>query len=307
METPILDKVSLNSPVMFAAWPGPGNVGCMAADFMIKYMQAKEIGRLKTESYFYPLDMTITDNVITNIRFPRNTFYAATYEGKDFVIFFSDRQCHIDKFISSEHSKAYEIAQDVIKAAEMTGCKRIFTADVFFTMNHHSMQSELLWNTNTPNFFSEIDEKLSGKFSQSKHLAAMEDGIFVSGMNGLLPAVAKDKDVEAGIILGEMPAYIQPLNLPYPKAAASVLEAFAAIHGISLPTDKLQNMIEVISHKIDETLNSIELSIPSKLRKNIFKKIDTLEKEDKLTYQDVKNAVNEIEQFFKKENRGDEI
>ena len=104
------------------------------------------------------------------------------------------------------------------------------------------------------------------------------------------------------------------------QAAKTIIEAFVKIHKIDVDLTPIDNEIEKLNKKIDDIMGKFSLSIPTEIRKSIFSEINKLKEINKqkkdnsktttkaknLTIKDVKNAINEIEEFFKKEN-GDDL
>ena len=83
---------------------------------------------------------------------------------------------------------------------------------------------------------SEIEERKEG------------EGV-ITGLNGLLLALAKKRGLESICLMGEIPDWLSGVSLPYPKASKSVLEVFAEILGIRMDLsflDKMEGQIEEI-------------------------------------------------------------
>ncbi len=294
-------------PVMFAAWPGVGNVGYIAAEFLIRNTNSTEFAKINSSEYFYPSSAIIQNNVLKSIYFPQNSFYYARYQEKNFIFFLGEQQLPIIHNLPTEQNPAYKLAKDAVDLAEQFGCKTIYTSGAIFSMLHHSMTPGVTWGANTPEMAERLNRLLAKNFRLQDTFQPMIS--FITGMNGILPAVAKDRNLQAAALLGEVPIYLQPIQIAYPKASASILQAFAFLQGITLPLEKFTEIINSTQTKIDEIMGKFKASLPPKMKKDIFSEIEQLKQtkdstsaDVKLTYEDVKNAISEIEQFFKKEN-----
>ena len=133
-------------------------------------------------------------------------------------------------------------------------------------------------------------------------------------MNGILPLAAIDRNLEAGVLLGNVPIYLQNIQIPYPKATKTIVEAFTKIYKLDIDTKPLDEEVENFSKKIEEIMGKFTSAMPTEIRRSIFSGINKLKKrnskttktKNNLTINDVKQAINDIEEFFKKENN-DEI
>lgn len=298
-------------PILFAAWPGVGNAGQQAVEYLIKKLQATPFAELNSQDYYYPTSTVIEDNVLKEMTFPKAVFYFKKCNNKSFIFFVSDQQLPINPETSAEDNISYKMASDILELVKHFGCRRIYTAGASFSLIHHSMESELMYGTDNHFFSAELSSILGHKF---KPLNNIFNSDFVGGMNGILPMVAIDKNMEAGILLGNIPIYLQTIPIPYPKATKTIVNAFAKIHKIDIDFKELDEAIEKLDKKINEIMGKVSSSIPSEIRKNIFSEINKLNKQKKgntkrtktntknLTINDVKNAITEIEEFFKKEN-----
>lgn len=309
------------SSTLFAAWPGVGRVGYMAAEFLVRVADAKPVAEIRPDDYIYPNGIMIEKNVIRDLIFPRSVFYKGSIQGKDLTIFIGEHQFPITKEIPAETNPAHRYALEMIDTARELGCSRIYTSGGIYSMIHHSMKSGLTWGANNVEMLNEMNERLRPEFSMRDKMHPKTT--FIAGMNGIFPSAAGEKGVPAATMLGEVPIYMQPLNAPYPKASKSVLEAFAIMNGLSLPVELLDDAIEKSTREIDDLMRRFKTSLPPKERKDVFAGIDQLaetkaggKKDEKkphgeqkggrgrrnrLTEEDARNAIIEIEQFFKKE------
>ena len=57
-------KPKLNSPNMLAAWPGIGNVSLIAATYLRRKLDFKELGEIEASYFFDPIGVMVEDNVV---------------------------------------------------------------------------------------------------------------------------------------------------------------------------------------------------------------------------------------------------
>ena len=301
-------------PILFAAWPGVGNAGLQAVEYLIKHLDATPFAKLNSSEYYYPSSIVIKENVLKEVIFPKTTFYFKKCNDKSFIFFASDQSHPITADLSAENNISYKMANDILELVQTFGCRRIYTAGATFSLIHHSMNSELIYGTDNHFFNAELASILEYKFKISNKIFNSD---FIGGMNGILPMVAIDRNMEAGVLLGKVPIYLQTIQIPYPKAAKTIIEAFAKIHKIDINLSQINKDIEKLEQKINEIMGKFSASMPSDIRKSIFSEINKLNKQKKennkktknttknLTINDVKNAITEIEEFFKKDNNND--
>lgn len=216
MNYKIFDKSNIgDNPIMFAAWPGIGDASINAVNFLIKTLNAKPFAELNSQEYFYPSSTAIEDNVIKGVYFPKNIFYSKKYDKqKSFIFFIGERQLPMNVELPAEENPAYKMANDILDLAEKFGCKRIYTAGATFSLIHHSMTSNIRYGTDNHFFSAELGSML-GYYSFPQTIF---EGDFIGGMNGILPLAAMDRNIEVGILLGNVPVYLQNIQMPYPKA-----------------------------------------------------------------------------------------
>jgi len=108
----------LETPILVEGLPGFGNVGKIAAQFLIEFTHAKVFAELY--SPFFP------DYVIVNkngtCRPPRYEFHVASTEEKQFIILTGDSQPSLEDLLAH-----YDLCDEILDFAEKYGCKFIAT------------------------------------------------------------------------------------------------------------------------------------------------------------------------------------
>lgn len=121
----------------------------------------------------------------------------------------------------------YEFAHKLIEVGEKFKVKRIYTAAAFALPIHISQESKVHCVATT----IELIEDLK-KFD----LKLMTGGS-ISGLNGFLLGIAKEKGIEGVCLLGEMPNYLT--HIEYPKASCAVLSILIKILNIDIDLGEL--------------------------------------------------------------------
>jgi len=213
----------LKSPVMLAAWPGVGNVAIIVATYLRRKLNFKELGEIEAPHFFDPIGVMVRDSVVEAPQFPQNRFYYWKNKagGSDIILFIGDDQ---------PTTKAYELANCVLDVGIHFQVRRIYTCAAALTRIHHTEQPKV-WGVATSQQLADDLERYN----------LVERGnLQISGLNGLLLGVTKEKDIEGVCLLGEVPMYAT--RIQNPMAALMVLEVLAKMLGIEVDTAELAQL-----------------------------------------------------------------
>jgi proteasome assembly chaperone (PAC2) family protein len=273
----------LTRPVMLCGWAGIGNVGLVAVRTLRRLLGAEEIGEAEPYGYFEPSKVVIRDGLIAEMRFPTTKFYsrrldaqplgeagggsprtsllpAAIAAGRDVVLLVGEQQ-------PNDEQKAYEIAGMVLDAAGKLGCRRIYTSAASVTMIHHTAKPRVWAVPNTPDLLSEVKQYGNTVLMSEVGEGANGEGL-ISGLNGVLLGVARNRGIEAVCLMGEVPYYLQGAPWPYPKASISVLEVLGRILGLQLDLGELHQMADKVEGNIEQILDALATAeeLPEQVR-----------------------------------------
>jgi len=226
-------KPKLNSPNMVAAWPGIGNVSLIATTYLKRKLEFKELGEIEASYFFDPIGVAVKDNVVEAPQFPESKFYYWKNKdgGSDIVLFIGDDQ---------PAAKAYELANCVLDVGLSFQAKRIYTCAAALTRIHHTEQPRV-WGAATN---QQVAEDL-------KRYNLLERGnLQISGLNGLLLGVAKEKDIEGVCLLGEVPMYAT--RIQNPMAALVVLEVLAKMLAIEIDMFELAQLAKETKERMKQ-------------------------------------------------------
>ena len=80
----------------------------------------------------------------------------------------------------------------------------------------------------------------------------------ISGMNGLLLAVAKEKGINGGCLLAEVPLYT--IQIENPKASMAVLEILSKLLGFEIDFQELRKQVKFIEDEIEKLIDYLKIS-----------------------------------------------
>jgi len=218
---------------MLAAWPGIGNVAIIVATYLKRKLNFKELGEIEASHFFDPIGIMVKDSVVEAPQFPQNKFYYRKNKGvgSDTILFIGEDQ---------PASKGYELASCVVDVALKFQAKRIYTCAAALTRIHHSEQPNV-WGVATS---QHVAEELK------RHGLVQRGNLQISGLNGLLLGVTKEKDVEGVCLLGEVPMYAT--RVQNPMAALAVLKVLTKMLDIEIDMAELTHLAQETKEKMKE-------------------------------------------------------
>jgi proteasome assembly chaperone (PAC2) family protein len=226
-------RPKLNEPVMLASWPGIGNVSVIAATYLKRKLDFKELGELKASHFFNPTGVIAKDNIIESPHFPESKFYYWKNSGKgnDLILFIGEDQ---------PSEKGYELAQCVLDVGLRFQVKRIYTFAAVLTRIHHTEQPGVWGVATSPHIAEELE----------KHNLVQRSNFHISGLNGLVLGAAKERDMEGVCLLGGVPAHTTQIQNP--MAALAVLRVLTEILGIKIDLLELTQLAQDTAERMRE-------------------------------------------------------
>ncbi len=216
-------RPKLNSPVMLAAWPGVGNVAAIVAGYLKSKLNFKKLGEVEASYFFDPIGVSVKENVVEAPQFPQSTFYYWKNKvgNSDLILFIGDDQ---------PAAKGYDLANCVLDVAVKFQVKRVYTCAAALTRIHHTEQPRV-WGVAT-------DERLTEDLR--KYDLMQMGNLQIAGLNGLLLGAAKERDIDAICLLGEVPLYATRIHNP--MAALEVLKVLTMVLGIHIEMTDLAQL-----------------------------------------------------------------
>ena len=186
----------LKNPIMIAALPDMGNVAGIGMDFLVKKLKAK----LFAEIYaFWPPASSYEDSII---KYDQSS-YKFHFSEKDNLVFFSG------EFNPSDPRRLYELCYEVVDMAKKLKVSTLYSIGAALKQP----------NPEEPKIFgAATDPKLLDLLKKEK-LELLKGKGQITGFNGLILGIAKEKQFDSICILGE----IDNPNVIQPKAAEMIL------------------------------------------------------------------------------------
>ena len=293
----------LDNPVLIACWPGIGNVGIMAVEALRRMVGAQELGEIEPWDFFYPRKVVIRNGELEDLEFPSNKFYFKRGDRKDLMFFVGEEQPGQRGRAYAEGTKACRMANLVLDVALQFGCRRVYTSGAAVAPIHHTVRSRVWAVPNSEDLVDELESydntvlmsDVEGRGGQGS----------ITGLNGLLLGVARQRGLEAICVMGEVPIYLQGFPIPYPKASKSVVEVLGAALGISVEMGEIGELAARSEREIE--------ALYQRLPPEIKGQLDTLKQAASagpiqpgpITEEDKKKILQNIDKLFKKEPGGD--
>jgi proteasome assembly chaperone (PAC2) family protein len=236
----VVADAKLRKPLLLAAWPGMGHVALKAFVFLHEALRAQNLAYIEEPGSFRVQGVSIQDGLIQSTSLPWSGFYywhRADGPG-DLLFFVGDQQ--------PVAGKEYELASALLGFAEAYGVKRVVTAAAMPTaMNHY--QPSRVWLTATNDaLLSEISPYCQRVLREGQ----------ISGMNGLLLGVAKQRGMEGCCLLGEIPFYTTEIENP--KASMAVLHVLNQVLGLKVNMRELEELAQETEKEIDQYLLELQ-------------------------------------------------
>jgi len=221
-----------NPPVMLAAWPGMGNVGLIAMDYLRRKLEVRSFAEIDMGPFFIPESIIVKDGIAQMPDVPSSIF---TFRNNpDIIIFESNAQIG--------GREGMTIISTILDMVRQFNVRRIFTAAAFSQNMSCKAPSEVLAACNIPELL-----KVIGEYG----ITPMPDGV-IAGLNGLLLGVARSRQVEAACFLGTIPAYAT--NLAYPKASMEIIRIFTRMLRVEIDMAEMEQSVA----EMDQQLTTIE-------------------------------------------------
>ncbi len=216
-------RPKLKSPIMLAAWPGVGNVATIVAIYLKRELDFKRLGELEAPYFFDPIGVSVRESLVESPQFPESNFYYWKNKGgeHDIILFIGDDQ---------PAAKGYDLANCVLDVAVKFQVKRVYTCAAALTRIHHTEQPRV-WGVAT-------DERLTEDLR--KYDLMQMGNLQIAGLNGLLLGAAKERDIDAICLLGEVPLYATRIHNP--MTALEVLKVLTMVLGIHIEMTDLAQL-----------------------------------------------------------------
>jgi uncharacterized protein len=228
-------------PTLLAAWPGMGNVGLIAMDYLRRTLRAEPFAEIDMTPFFVPDSIVVKDGVAQFPNIPSSVFHYTLRPS--LIIFESNAQVG-----GQEGLTIIKTILDLVKQFEV---KRVYTAAAFAQSMSFQANSEVLVACTV--------QELLGTL-RAMGITAMPDGI-IAGLNGLMLGVANARSIESACLLGTIPAYAA--TLAYPKASLEIIRTLARMLGAAIDTTELEASTQEMERQFAQIEERIRQFFPS--------------------------------------------
>ncbi|OLC36797.1 MAG: hypothetical protein AUH84_00505 [Thaumarchaeota archaeon 13_1_40CM_4_38_7] len=192
----------LKNPIMIAALPDMGNVAGIGMDFLVKKLKAK----LFAEIYaFWPPAVCYENGIIKY----EQSSYKFHFRQKENLVFFSG------DFNPSDPRRLYELCYQVVDMAKKLKVNTLYSIGAALRQPSPA-EPKLFGATTNPKLLAVL---------RKEKLELLQGNSQITGFNGLILGIAKEKKLDSVCILGE----IDNPNVIQPKAAEMILAALLRI------------------------------------------------------------------------------
>lgn len=222
--------MKFKNPVFIEGLPGIGNVGRVAAGYLVSELKMKKFAELYSP-HFLPLVLLREDAVATPLKCE---FYYYNSKGKEIIVLTGDTQ-------SITPDGHYEVCDKIVEFMQKIGVKDMITLGGFAEGKE----------VGEPRVIAAVnDKKLVKKYEKLVDFTIQHQIGTIVGTTGLLLGIGKLYNIDGLCLMGET------FGLPIvtdPKAAEKVLETLLKIIGIKLELGKLDEIIKEMEDKIRKT------------------------------------------------------
>jgi len=222
-----LKKPRLKNPVFIEGLPGVGNVGRIAAGYLVEELKAVKFAELYS-SHFMPFVLLQKESTVHVLK---NEFYywkpkRRKRGQRDIIILIGDSQ-------SIDPEGHYEIVEQILNYVKKLGVKEIITL-AGLGVGEKKESPEVLGAVNSPELVKKY-KKYGINFATGDKVGT------IVGASGLLLGLGASDGIKGLCLLGETSGV--PL-IPDPKSAEIVLNTLTKILKIKVDTSKIQKKVK---------------------------------------------------------------
>ncbi|MBS3134247.1 PAC2 family protein [Candidatus Woesearchaeota archaeon] len=244
-----ISKAKINNPILIEGLPGIGNVGKIAADFLVDSLNAKKIYEI--HSYGFPHSVFINDENLVDL--PKIEIYHKPRPKNDILIMAGDIQ-------PLDEKSCYEFCDAVLDILQQHNTKEIITLGGI----------GLPKIPKNPKVYCTANEKPIIEKYRTKELDSNIFGVVgpIIGVTGLLVGLASQRKIPAIAILAQ--TYSHPTYLGI-KGAKEILDIINKKLNLKLDLEALNEEIKDIekevslkSHEFEKIQKTLKKGLPQK-------------------------------------------
>lgn len=304
----LYEEPKLKDPVLIASWPGIGNIGIIAVNYLRQMVKARELGEIEPWDFFDPRRVLIEGGLLKELEFPSSKFYFQRTKNRDLIFFVGEQQPTETGTPYPGGRKVLEIANRVLDVALRFGCRRVYVSGAALAPIHHTARPKVWAVPNSESLVSEVRSYENTVLMSDVEGRGGQGSI--TGLNGLLLGVAKKRGLEAVCVLGEIPFYLQGLAMVYPKASKSVLEVLTKILEVEIDFSTLDKMVAQVEQGIGNLEEQFYQQTPPEVAERIRTWLESFKHKPAesrpITEEDQKWLKEHIDELFKRGGEEDD-
>ncbi|MEK6940487.1 MAG: PAC2 family protein [Nanoarchaeota archaeon] len=228
-------KKKLTNPILIEGLPGIGNVGKIAADFMIDSLNAQKI--IEIHSYNFPHAVLIDEDNL--VQLPVIEIYYKHVGKHDLIFLIGDIQ-------PIDEESSYEFCEVLLKFLKSVKCKEIITLG---GIGLHQIP-------NSPKVFVTGNDKKAISSFNGKNISKETYNVVgpIVGVTGLLIGLSIRWGIPGVALLGETYGHPQYLGI---KGAREIIMILNKRYGMNLQLKELNSEISNIEKEISSKLKQL--------------------------------------------------
>jgi uncharacterized protein (TIGR00162 family) len=254
------ERPKLKNPIFVEGLPGIGNVGRIAAGYLVEELKAKKFAELFS-SHFMPF-VLLHEN--SSVHVLKNEFYywkAKASNQRDLIILIGDSQ-------SIDPEGHYEIVETILEYLQKLGVKEIF-ALAGLSIGEEKEKPKVVGAVSDPELIKKY-EKYEIDFQSVNKVGT------IVGASGLFIGLGKNRGMKGVCLLGETVGF--PI-IPDPKSAEAVLNVLTKILNIKIDTSRLGKKVK----EMEELIKKVE-DVQKKALGQLLAPPEKTGKKEELTY-----------------------
>lgn len=223
-------KETIHDPIMIAGWPGMGNVGVNAVNYMRSEMGAVEFAHVDMSDELMPASVKVKDGLVIHSNLPVTRFY---YVSEPPIVF-------VESHDQLEGAAALSLMHGVFDLARELGVTTIYTVAAFAIP---------VSCVHDPQIYAVANEEALRDRLGPMGVALLEDGQ-IAGMNGVLLAFTNGYRIPSACLMATMPQYA--VSLPNPKSSRAIIRFFERILDCEVDMSTLNQEVQDIGKSMLE-------------------------------------------------------
>ena len=233
-------KLETRVPTLIAGWPGMGNVGIGATDYLRQKLGGELCARIDVTRYVFPEAVEVADGIGRIPQPPAHNIYLIRQP--PVLVFEGESQ------VGGEAGVA--IADELLDYARQAGVETIYTGAAFALPMSYRDPVRV--------FGVATDDTLLKSFP-GYGVEPLAQGR-ISGLNGVLLGLAGSRGLPAACFLATMPHYA--VQTPNPKSSKAVLRVFEHLLGTTVDMHDIDDAIS----ETDRLLGEFETRVNAALQ-----------------------------------------